>query len=86
MKILTMDKAVLRRRILRFNVLLGLLAFVAAIALSLTGEYASLLERQQAEAVFNMMALAGVCYAAFSWIFCVMSKPFWFPTTHGGKS
>ncbi len=57
MKILTMDKAVLRRRILRFNILLGLLVFVAAIALSLTGEYASLVERQEAESVFNMIVL-----------------------------
>ncbi len=79
MKLLSMEKALLRRRILRMNVLAGLLVFVVAIGLSLTGEYSNLADRQSAESLFNFIALAGVLYAAFSWMFCAMSKPFWFP-------
>jgi hypothetical protein len=85
MKLLSMDKALMRRRLLRINVFLGLLVFVVAVGLSLTGEYSSLAERQAAETVFNYVALGGVLYAALSWMFCVMSKPFWFPLT-GKKS
>lgn len=85
MKLLSMDKALMRRRLLRINVFLGLLVFVVAVGLSLTGEYGSLAERQAAETVFNYVALGGVLYSALSWMFCVMSKPFWFPLT-GKKS
>ena len=84
MKLLSMDKTLLRRRILRFNILLGLLIFVTAVALSLTDEYSSLADREASEAVLNYIAVGGVLYAAFSWMFCVMSKPLWFPVT--GKS
>ena len=84
MKLLSMDSAILRRRILRINVLAGLLVFMVAVGLSITGEYSSLADRKAAETAFNYMALGGVLYAASSWIFCVMSKPFWFPDT--GKS
>ena len=79
MKLLSMDSAILRRRILRINVLAGLLIFVVAVGLSITGEYSSLADRKAAETAFNYTALGGVLYAASSWIFCVMSKPFWFP-------
>ena len=85
MKLLSMDKALMRRRLLRINVFLGLLVFVVAVGLSITGEYSSLTERQAAETVFNYVALGGMLYAALSWMFCVMSKPFWFPLT-GKKS
>jgi hypothetical protein len=81
-----MDKALLRRRVLRFNVLLGVLVFAVAVAFSITGEYSSLAERTEAESLFNFIALLGVGYAAFSWIFCVMSKPFWFPLTNKGNN
>ena len=79
MKILSIDGAVLRRRILRVNVLAGLLIFAVAVGLSITGEYSSLADRKAAEAAFNYIAMGGLLYAASSWIFCVMSKPFWFP-------
>jgi len=29
--------------------------------------------------MFSFTAIGGLLYAAFFWIFCVMSKPFWFP-------
>lgn len=79
MKLLSIDGAVLRRRILRINVLAGLLIFAVAIGLSITGEYSNLADRKAAESAFNYIAMGGLLYAASSWIFCVMSKPFWFP-------
>lgn len=79
MKLLPMDSALLRRRILRLNILVGLLTFAVAVGLSITGEYSGLADRKAAETLFNNIAMAGVLYAACSWIFCVMSKPFWFP-------
>ena len=81
MKLLSMDRALLRRRLLRVNVFLGLLVFVVAFALSISGEYASLGERKAADTLFNYAAIGGLLYAAFFWIFCVLSKPFWSPFT-----
>lgn len=81
MKLLSMDKALLRRRILRFNILIGLLVFVAAVALNISGEYSNLGELKEANAMFSFTAIGGLLYATFFWIFCVMSKPFWFPFT-----
>lgn len=80
MKLLSIDRALFRRRLLRINVLAGLLIFAAGVGLTLTGEYSSLAERRSAETLFNFIALGGIVYAAISWMFCIMSKPFWFPT------
>ena len=79
MKLLSMDKALLRRRILRMNVLLGVLVFFAAFIVNISGEYSSLLEIEAADTVFNYVGIGSLLYAAFSMIFCVMSKPLWFP-------
>ena len=79
MKVLPMDKALLRRRILRFNILIGFLVFAAAVALNVFGEYNSLDELKAANAMFSFTAVGGLLYAAVFWIYCVMSKPFWFP-------
>ena len=81
MKLLTMDRALLRRRILRSNIFLGLLVFIVAFGLNISGEYRNLGELQAADSLFNAAAVGGLLYAAFFWVFCVMSKPFWFPFT-----
>lgn len=83
MKLLPIDRAFFRRRLLRINVLAGLLLFVVGVGLTLTGVYSSLAEREAAETLYNYIALGGLVYAAVAWMFCVMSKPFWFPA---GKS
>ena len=80
MKLLPIDRALFRRRLLRINVLAGLLIFAVGVGLTLTGEYSSLADRKTAETFYNYIAFGGLGYAAFSWMFCVMSKPFWFPT------
>lgn len=79
MELLSMDRALLRRRLLRINIFIGLLVFVVAFGLNISGEYGSLGELEAADSIFNFVAIGGLIYASFSWIFCVMSKPFWFP-------
>ncbi len=79
MKLLSMERALLRRRILRMNILIGLLVFAAAFVLNISGEYSNLGELKEANSMFGLVAVGGLLYAAFFWIFCVMSKPFWFP-------
>ena len=79
MKVLSMERALLRRRILRMNIAIGLLIFFAAFGLNISGEYSNLGELKNADSMFSFIAVGGLLYAAFSWIFCVMSKPFWFP-------
>ena len=73
MKVLSMDRPLLRRRILRLNILTGLLVFIVAFGISIFGEL------KAADTQFSFIAIGGLLYAAFAWIFCVMSKPFWFP-------
>ena len=46
---------------------------------NISGEYNSLLEIEAADTVFNYIGINSLLYAAFSMIFCVMSKPLWFP-------
>ena len=81
MKLLSMDRTLLRRRILRANIFMGLLVFVVAFGLNISGKYGSFGELKAADALFNYAAIGGLLYASFSWVFCVMSKPFWFPFT-----
>ena len=79
MKLLSMGEALLRRRLLRFNILLGLLVFIGALIVNITGEYNTLVELEAADKMFNYVGIGGLLYAAISMIICVMSKPFWFP-------
>ena len=85
MKLLSLGKAMNRRRFLRGNIALGLLVFIIAVFLTLTGEYTNLGDRQAAESLYNYMAFGGLIYAALAWMICVMSKPFWFPLTPNQK-
>lgn len=79
MKILSLKNAITRRRFLRFNILLGVLTFLVAFYLLGTADFASYAELKAQEAIYNTFALGGLLYAATAWVFCVMSKPFWFP-------
>ena len=79
MKLLSEDKALMRRRLLRSNVALGLIVVVVAFAANITGSYSNLAELKAADSMYNNIALAGLFYAAGSLMFCIISKPFWFP-------
>jgi hypothetical protein len=79
MKILSTDKALHRRRLLRFNILAALLVLMVSVYMIITGEYSSLQERQSADAIYNILAVGSLLYMAVVWVSCVMTKPFWFP-------
>ena len=79
MQILNENKALLRRKILRFNILAALVVLCASVYLILTGEYASLEERKAADAIYNLVALGSILYMVLVWVSCVLTKPFWFP-------
>lgn len=79
MKILNENKALRRRRFLRFNILAALLVLVVSAYMLITGEYSSLQERKSADAVYNVLVVGSILYMAVVWVSCVMTKPFWFP-------
>ena len=85
MKILPTDKAMLRRRILRLNILLAGLVFLVSFVLTITGEYSTLQERQAADNIYNVLMIGSLLYMAGTWLFCVFSKPFWFPLKRENK-
>ncbi len=80
MKLLSVDKALRVRSLLRLNILFAFIVFAVSVYLILTGDYSSLQERKATEPVYNFIAIGSLVYMAAAWISCVMSKPFWFPT------
>lgn len=79
MQILPADKALRRRRILRLNILIASLVFLASVILTITGEYSTLQERHTADKIYNILAVGSLLYMAVVCISCVMTKPLWFP-------
>ena len=79
MKLLPFDQALKRRRILRLNILLGVITFLVAFYMIATGDFSSYKESRAEMSIYNRFAIGGLLYAAISWIYCMMSKPFWFP-------
>lgn len=79
MKMLSSKQATRRTRILRLNILLGLVAVILASFLIITGEYASLAERKAADQLYNLIIVGGLLYMAMTWFACVFTKPFWKP-------
>ncbi len=79
MKILNENKALQRRRFLRFNILAALIILIASVYMIVTGDYATLQERKSADAIYNILIIGSIIYMAAVWISCVMTKPFWFP-------
>ena len=79
MKILNENKALRRRRFLRFNILAAFVVLSISILMIITGEYSTLQERKSADAIYNILAIGSIFYMAAVWISCVMTKPFWFP-------
>jgi hypothetical protein len=80
MKILSENKALRRRRVLRLNILAALFIFIVSAYMVVTGDYASLQERQSADQIYNTLMIGSLIYMAAVWVSCVMTKPFWFPT------
>ena len=79
MKILNENKALRRRRFLRFNILAAFVVLSVSLYMIITGEYSTLQERKSADAIYNILVIGSILYMVAVWISCVMTKPFWFP-------
>ena len=85
MKMLSPTQATRRTRILRLNILLGLVAVIFASFFMITGEYISLAERKAADQLYNLIIVGGLLYMAITWFACVFTKPFWKPQKSESK-
>ncbi len=54
-------------KFLLLNIAVGILVVAGALYFIITGEYASLLERQYTEGLLNRVALAALLYSVFAW-------------------
>ena len=79
MQMLPINKALHRQSLLRINILIAALVFVVSFFLMITGDYATLQERHAADKIYNLLILGSVLYMVGIWMFCVFSKPLWFP-------
>ena len=82
MKMLSSKHATLRTRILRLNILLGLIALMTSFFLMATGEYSTLAERKEADQLYNLIMIGSLIYMAAIWFGCVFTKPFWKPKSN----
>lgn len=62
-------------KVLRTNIVLGVILFSIAVYLIITGEYANLATRQQSEALLNALAIGGLLYSAFNWFLDLALNP-----------
>lgn len=83
MKLLSLESARRRLTLLRMNVVLGVLVFFVGFYLVATIKNISYAEARAAASLYNGIALGGILYAAIVWMFCVLSKPYWFPRNRG---
>jgi len=79
MKMLSSKGAILRTRILRLNILLGLIVLITTFFMMMTGEYSTLAERNEADQMYNLIMIGSILYMAAVWFGCVFTKPFWKP-------
>jgi len=79
MKMLSSKGAILRTRILRLNILLGLIVLITTFFMMMTGEYSTLAERKDADQMYNLIMIGSILYMAAVWFGCVFTKPFWKP-------
>ena len=82
MKMLSSKGAILRTRILRLNILLGLIVLLTSFFMMMTGEYSTLTERKEADQVYNLMMIGSILYMAVIWFSCVFTRPFWKPESN----
>ncbi|MDH5516816.1 MAG: hypothetical protein OEY36_03225 [Gammaproteobacteria bacterium] len=77
MKVLNPEQAKRRTLLLRLNILIGFIVFIASVVLLISGEYSSLAERKEADEFYNVIAIGSLLYMAFIWFACNISRPFW---------
>ncbi len=61
--------------LVRFNIALGLLAFVVGVTATIFSTYDNLADRQAAESLLNIIAVGGLVYAAVFWIVKALGLP-----------
>ena len=79
MKMLSTEKAAKRTTLLRLNILAGFISVIVFSILMISGEYATLAERKEADQFYNYMIIGSLLYMVAVWFSCVFSKPFWKP-------
>ncbi len=62
-------------RILIISMAVGVAVFAAAVYFMITGEYVSLLARQQHESLLNSVALGGLLFSAAAWYLDQFFRP-----------
>ena len=82
MQMLDESKAIRRRRLLRLNILVAILVLALSFLLTITSTYTTLQERQAAETIYNLVMVGSVLYMVGTWMFCTLTKPFWFPQSN----
>lgn len=78
-KVLNPTQAANRTKILRLNILLGIIVLIASFALMVTGEYSTIAERKTADGIYNFIMIGSILYMAGVWFFCAFTRPFWKP-------
>lgn len=64
------------RHFLQANMLFGLIVLIVAIYSTITGQYDSLVLRQQAETTLNLLAIGSLIYIVIFWTLGIFSKPY----------
>ena len=78
MTLLPPKESLRRRAFLRLNIALGLVTFLVAFVIIATGDFSSYQESKSAVSMYNRIAIGGLLYSAFFWMYCILTKPFWF--------
>ena len=64
------------QKVLRVNMLLGLIVTVASTYMIITGTYDNIQQRESQELLLSVIALAGLFYTFVFWLACVFRKQF----------
>ncbi|HID48252.1 MAG TPA: hypothetical protein EYP40_01335 [Chromatiales bacterium] len=67
---------------IRANIVLGLIIVAVSMYLMVTGEYATIQARQEADAMLTRYGVGGLIYTVVFWYLCLFGKPFLQPSRH----
>ncbi len=73
------------QKVLRANMLLGLVVTIVTTYMVITGTYENIQQRESQETMLSVIALGGLFYTFMFWIACVFRKQFFQDTDpHSG--
>jgi len=64
------------KKVLRINMLLGVLVTIVSTYLMITGTYDNIQQREAQEMLLSIIALSGIFYTFVLWLTCVFRKQF----------